>query len=547
MLAGVMLTFSLVGCGNAEEIKEAATSTSTQSSAAVSTTAEKPDPFGKYETTVNLTTGRELKDAIKLLPNGDTSENNELTRYILDQLNIKVTNEWEAPEGDAYDQKVNLAIASNDLPDMLTVSKYNIFKTAVQNDLVYDISSVYEDYASPLIKSIYSAEGGKAIDSAKVDGKLMGLVTPSITADAFKLLWVRKDWMDKLGLAEPKSLEDVCNIATAFRDKDPDGNSKNDTVGLAVTKEHDSFDAIYGSYGAYPKEWIKDSSGKVLYGSTSPETKAALVKINELYSKNIIDKEFALRKDPMELVSSNKAGIFYAYWWSPWYPLNNSVKNDPKAEWRPYLAPLTQEGKFNNHMQAPALRYLMISKDCKNPEAVMKVVNLMNRLERRQDPMYGKFYNSNPEINNDIKPFFPVYFNIDYADAVARKSVAYKDAFEGKTKVEDLDAEGQLNLKHYKTETETPKKDLAAYSAYTAYYYGAVPTMDERVNKVEGLFYGQTKTMETKWASLTKLEDEAFLKIIMGEEPIEYFDTFVKQWKEMGGDAITAEVEEMIK
>jgi len=48
--------------------------------------------------------------------------------------------------------------------------------------------------------------------------------------------------------------------------------------------------------------------------------------------------------------------------------------------------------------------------------------------------------------------------------------------------------------------------------------------------------------METKWETLQKLEQESMLQIIMGEKDVSYFDTFVQQWKTLGGDQITAEV-----
>ncbi|MDG0791806.1 hypothetical protein OMP38_13755 [Cohnella ginsengisoli] len=51
--------------------------------------------------------------------------------------------------------------------------------------------------------------------------------------------------------------------------------------------------------------------------------------------------------------------------------------------------------------------------------------------------------------------------------------------------------------------------------------------------------------MQTKWTNLKKLEDETFLKIIMGVAPVDEFDTFVKKWKQQGGDEITAEVNEL--
>jgi len=37
------------------------------------------------------------------------------------------------------------------------------------------------------------------------------------------------------------------------------------------------------------------------------------------------------------------------------------------------------------------------------------------------------------------------------------------------------------------------------------------------------------------------------LKIVTGEEDIDYFDEFVETWKKTGGDEITQEIEEAIK
>jgi multiple sugar transport system substrate-binding protein len=48
------------------------------------------------------------------------------------------------------------------------------------------------------------------------------------------LLFIRKDWLAKLGLSEPKNWDDVAAVAKAFTTQDPDGNGKADTYGLAV-------------------------------------------------------------------------------------------------------------------------------------------------------------------------------------------------------------------------------------------------------------------------------------------------------------------------
>ena len=41
---------------------------------------------------------------------------------------------------------------------------------------------------------------------------------------------VRKDWLDKLGIPMPETIDDWYAMLQAFRDKDPNGNGKKDDV-----------------------------------------------------------------------------------------------------------------------------------------------------------------------------------------------------------------------------------------------------------------------------------------------------------------------------
>ncbi len=81
--------------------------------------------------------------------------------------------------------------------------------------------------------------------------------------------------------------------------------------------------------------------------------------------------------------------------------------------------------------------------------------------------------------------------------------------------------------------------------AAKAYEFGASVLANEPIDKVFSVFYGVTRTMEMKWATLEKLENETFLKIIVGDLPVSAFDDFVAQWKKLGGDQITKEVTEI--
>lgn len=75
------------------------------------------------------------------------------------------------------------------------------------------------------------------------NGKNYGVTNP-MDAVPMAMFW-RKDWLDKLGLEVPETLDDYEKVLTAFVEEDPDGNGKKDTAGLAER----AFGAVFGAYG----------------------------------------------------------------------------------------------------------------------------------------------------------------------------------------------------------------------------------------------------------------------------------------------------------
>ncbi|UUZ94888.1 hypothetical protein LJK87_10455 [Paenibacillus sp. P25] len=88
---------------------------------------EKADPF-KLSTPIEVTTFKSVSPGAKS-PEGDTAENNQYTRYIKDKTNISFKLLWYA-SGPDYTQKLNLAVASNDIPDMLLVDEATFLNLA---------------------------------------------------------------------------------------------------------------------------------------------------------------------------------------------------------------------------------------------------------------------------------------------------------------------------------------------------------------------------------------------------------------------------------
>jgi putative aldouronate transport system substrate-binding protein len=108
---------------------------------------------------------------------------------------------------------------------------------------------------------------------------------------------VRKDWLAKLGLKLPETVDDLYNLAKAFTQNDPDGNGRADTYGLIVPKwpgvyaTASPYDVIETWFGA-PNGW-GDRAGKLVPGFETPEFLEANRFVKRMIDEKLINPDFA--------------------------------------------------------------------------------------------------------------------------------------------------------------------------------------------------------------------------------------------------------------
>ncbi|MFD2330597.1 extracellular solute-binding protein [Cohnella sp. GCM10020058] len=504
--------------------------------------------FAKYETPIAMRIPHQFSDIV--LPEGDTSENNFVSRYLGEQTGISIKYAWETPSGAQYAATMNYAIRSGDLPDAFVVDRQQ-FRELTQAGELADLTQTYGEYASTLVKSIYDATGGKALQEASIDGRLYGLPNVAIEADAPSYLWVRQDWLDKLGLAAPKTLDDIARIAKAFRQLDPDGNGKADTVGIPVDRGmvygektgNNGLNGVFAAFGAYPRKWIAGSDGRPVYGSVQREAKDALKLLAQWYKDGVLDSQFMLRQDSQDLVTENKAGIFFGPWWAPYYPLSKSISQDTKADWRVYAVPLDETGRFNVSDSPVTDRYLVVRKGYEHPEAALKLLNVFTRIERNQDPGAKGLLAVTEQLDTQLRNYYPFDLLLDYPDAVAQRHDRLAEALDGKLDPGQLDQETKRLYDDAQTEREYPRKNLDAWAGSTAYQLWGSVGRAESV-KIDSFFADPPPSLATMWTNLQSLETETYAKIITGELPLSAFDDYAQRWHAEGGDKMAEAVRE---
>ena len=553
LLIAVMTVVALAGCAGTPTASAPASAQATPTPDATAQESAAPssppadamwDPYTPYQETVTFTKG-----VSKVTTETDmTYEKNPFVDYVKEKFNIETKVAWEVDAAN-YDQKVSLSISAGEIPDMMVVNR-KVFKQLLDNGLVADMTEAYDKCISPFLKEQLDVNGEALFKEVTVDGKLMGIPSPSLT-HCHNVLWIRKDWLDKLSLQEPKTVDDILNVAKAFIDQDPGQNGKGATVGLTgpdtVYLGYNSWgglDTMFNAFGAYPGSWIT-VDGKVAYGSVQPQMKDALAKLRDAYSRGILDKEFAIRKgeDRDALLASGKLGMFFSVWW-PAGGVVNSITNHPEAEWIALSAPVNAQGKLTTPTNDPLQAILIVRKDYEHPEAIVKALNGGYDVLRGNGDgaaAYADWQKNNAGLSWG---YMPIPIEINYPDIVVRGVADIENAIAAggdtsKLKYQMFAGEVPQIMANRKE----PKKDVNNFMLDIARTMGPKAAGDSNLEFVTTAFFGTTPAMETKWANLKKMETETILQIIMGEKPVDAFDTFVTQWNAAGGQEILGEIE----
>lgn len=252
ILLSAALAFSLTACGNSNN--EAQTSNSASSSTSTTTTESKDasasdaddstntaaaeaDPFGKYADPLEIHFVRATDDTIEtnVLANlpGQTLEDNFWLDTYEDELGIKVVYDWIVKGDDEFNQKMNVSMASEKLPDVMCVTATQMMQL-IDAGLVQEMGPVFEQYATDFTKEVMNQEGDSPFLAGQKDGVQYGLPVTGGSVDSVDLMWIRTDWLEKLNLEVPTTMDEVLTMVDQFVNADFDGNGSRDTVGIGV-------------------------------------------------------------------------------------------------------------------------------------------------------------------------------------------------------------------------------------------------------------------------------------------------------------------------
>ncbi|WP_246066795.1 extracellular solute-binding protein [Paenibacillus koleovorans] len=175
---------------------------------------------------------------------------------------------------------------------------------------------------------------------------------PGVTTSYPYGVIVRKDWLDKLGLTEPRTLADFELAMAAFVARDPDGNGRNDTFGITSWRLNE-FGGVFG--GAFQTDYLWNtlhpdagSAEAVQLREQQAGYPALLQFARQAYEKQWLDPDFLSLSRPEQKFILGKIGLIGAY-------SNETVQLEkelqafvPGARLEWLLGPSDEEGRIWN-------------------------------------------------------------------------------------------------------------------------------------------------------------------------------------------------------
>ncbi|GBF77281.1 ABC transporter substrate-binding protein [Paenibacillus sp. 598K] len=500
-----LLVAGAAGCGNANQGAQSESPPATGSAAPADTTHDASADTSK-KLTISL-----------LAPSyagGGWQGDNAVVQRLNEKLNIDLQIQW-VPASELA-EKQNAMAASNSFPDVFFVQQNEFIKWRDKN-IFLDVKPYVEKYPN---FTTYLTEEGLKIENPS--DHYYGL--PYYIQDTRDSLAVRKDWLDKLELSVPTTIEEFGQVATAFATEDPDGNGKQDTSGFSFGITNGKFSGISPILAAFGlgNEWYQSGDGLVNYKTQTEELKSFVGFLREQYESGGLDKDFVTNKNndhKAKFVASTVGIAEYVPGELFTTSFPNLQKTHPDARIEQVLPPVGPTGKQGTST-LPMTAKIVIHNGIEQ-EKQQRILMLLDYM--LSDEGYDL-------IKNGVE-------NVHWTS----ENGAFKklDAY-------DTDRPQLLStwffrradplIQMHKWEEQTLIDQLQQWNDNNAKYAWPNPAA-EVVSEVQSKL---APSLDEKWiATITK--------IIVGQAPVEAVDQAAADWLKNGGDKITADINEQIK
>lgn len=317
---------------------------------------------------------------------------NVFTQWLEEKTNVHI--EWELVPEEEAESRLNLILASGDIPEIIfnlvNPSQAQVYGAqgvfVPLNDLIAEhaprLQKVFEEY--PATRDVATSPDGNIY--------IMPMLEDCFQCSMSKRLWIYQPWLDALGLEMPQTTDEFEQVLLAFKEQDPNGNGQADEIPLSGTMSLEAWYSpldlffmnsfIYnpGEYGA-GGPWLILQDGRVTPVYTTPEWKEGLTYLHRLYEQGLIDPQtFTQDVDGLQRLGNNPDTVILGAAPSGWW-YDFVAMEEEDTRWTDYVAVPPLQGpqgvryaSWEPPWSEPAA---VITRACKDPALAVRWIDTL--------------------------------------------------------------------------------------------------------------------------------------------------------------------------
>lgn len=480
---------------------------------------------------------------------GQPDPNSEVVKMVEERFNVKF--EFWYIDDQKWDEVLGVKFASGDMPDVMRIKNTstipNLVKQGILVEVTDDMLAKIPTYQENIKK--IDPDGLAMIDSY-YEGKLYALKGPSWSGSYPTVLTWRKDWLNNVGIDKiPETMEEFEEAIYKFALEDPDGNGKKDTFGLSNT----ALNAVFGAYGPIPLKEFRGTGtqnlfytledGKIEFAAVQPEMKAALAKLQQWYEDGVLDPEF--------ITGENKGG-----YWAVSQDFENGKVGVTGMSMSSHWAP---PGAISENAGPVFKSFNDINPGTVWGETIEIGPSIVGPEGKSGTHKWGQFNTTGigftQQALDNPRKMDAILAIMEAANSDFETTELFKFGIEGKHFEKDENGT-YLRMEGYKSTAEVNQAGLEVFSlggvTDESFEKRLRPKAYEFYDIYKSTGYSDILVPQTEAANmyLTDLKTfalNAYLMIIVGEKEVDYFDTFVEEFNELGGQAIIEEINSKVQ
>lgn len=243
-----------------------------------------------------------------------------------------------------WSSSVGLAFAKGKMPDMILRGSLDVEEYGVTRHLLVPLDEYIDrgflpNYAKRM------EEAGLRDQLTASDGhiyKLGFLISQGVNTNGH--FFINRNWLDRLGLPVPETVEQLTEVLRHFRTDDPNGNDLQDELPLEFTFD-DNTTGVYNLFSFFGlplnEDYVYvDRTGKVHFAPEEEAFFSALSWLHQMYAEGLLDIDFISQGSTIwaDKVNAGTTGMF-SYW-----RLQNTALNPGIASAYEIMLPVHADG-----------------------------------------------------------------------------------------------------------------------------------------------------------------------------------------------------------